>query len=731
MITPLQCMTPLVDQLTTLKTNLQSLGKKTIELKQKLEALKGALNPINPPPKPPRPLPQPQFPTEQLIKQIVQKNPRDAQLQNKLDELISNDINAARTGYKALVNYVRSLSQEDIKSLDATLPKESVLKIVARLVLAKDYNENLDTVDLINFINDNIIIEEDVDDKPIAAHVTIIHELVPHLAHILPLLEAIIDLPIVTLDLSKLGLKTLPQSLRTLIDLTELDISHNELTIPLEFQNGDFPKLITLKVNSNTLKTLTTSIGWLTSLQELDLSDNKKLSTLPEEIGLLTNLKTLKVGKCGLRKLTEQIGWFTNLEELNLENNYLEKLPKVIGNLRKLKRLVLDENRLKYDKKPDKNGIPNEIGNLDNLEELYLLNNKATLPESISLLTKLQKLSLRNNNINKLPENFGSLIKLEWLDLADNTMYTLPDFQPGNNLETLLLSNNRLQELPDSIGFLVNLEELDLGSNYLTWLPDTIGALINLKKLNLNRNKLDNLPDDISLLVNLQELDLTSNAFTEFPDQLFSLNHLTILSGIELMNIDKLTPRGIVHNRIVSRLWIASAKAWLKAIKDHHPKRYMTLQAIHVKDLDAAVKILNITADASYDEINNAAIAAAAQHGLTQEDLDHIENAKNLLIKNLEQTEYAGDYASLFLNKDADAEEDNNEEKIKEARKILGVSDSASINEINQAYKSLAMRWHPDKFDQNPANYPGQTKEQIQEIFKSITDAHDILTGKK
>lgn len=50
---------------------------------------------------------------------------------------------------------------------------------------------------------------------------------------------------------------------------------------------------------------------------------------------------------------------------------------------------------------------------------------------------------------------------------------------------------------------------------------------------------------------------------------------------------------------------------------------------------------------------------------------------------------------------------------------ILGVSKTATEEEIKRAYKKLALKYHPDKL-----RLPG-----AQEVFKKIAQAYDCLTN--
>ena len=53
---------------------------------------------------------------------------------------------------------------------------------------------------------------------------------------------------------------------------------------------------------------------------------------------------------------------------------------------------------------------------------------------------------------------------------------------------------------------------------------------------------------------------------------------------------------------------------------------------------------------------------------------------------------------------------------------VLGVSKSASTDEIKKAYRTLAKKYHPDR---NPDD-----KEAAEAKFKEVGEAYEVLKGK-
>ena len=96
------------------------------------------------------------------------------------------------------------------------------------------------------------------------------------------------------LDLSAKGLTEVSPDVFTQTELTELDLSNNQLTGALPAEVRHLQKLKVLDLSNNKFTGVPAEIGQLKLLEILDLSNNQ-LTGLPNELGNLSNLKQLNL----------------------------------------------------------------------------------------------------------------------------------------------------------------------------------------------------------------------------------------------------------------------------------------------------------------------------------------------------------------------------------------------------------------------------------------------------
>nr|WP_322710677.1 COR domain-containing protein [Nostoc sp. ChiSLP03a] len=165
--------------------------------------------------------------------------------------------------------------------------------------------------------------------------------------------------------------------------------------------------------------------------------------------------------------------------------------------------------------------LPNSIGNLINLTELYLGNNQLKdLPKSFSSLSNLVKLRISSNCLETISEVITQLVNLKELDFSINKISFLPkSISQLTNLKELFIGFNELRILPEEIGKLTNLIELSLANNKLEELPEAVGKLTSLKQLCIKENQLVRLPKSL-ILLNLNELNLDNNLLLPIPPEI-------------------------------------------------------------------------------------------------------------------------------------------------------------------------------------------------------------------
>ena len=141
--------------------------------------------------------------------------------------------------------------------------------------------------------------------------------------------------------------------------------------------------------------------------------------------------------------------------------------------------------------------LPHELdklGGLNNLENLKVNNNMLSeLPRSLTKISTLIHLEVRNNRVPNLFSDFGKLSKLR----------------------VFKIDGNKIQHLPESMSECIGMIEINLASNMLHQIPPCILNMKCLQILNLGNNGIKMLPAEFGFLENLSDLFLYNNPLVD------------------------------------------------------------------------------------------------------------------------------------------------------------------------------------------------------------------------
>lgn len=323
------------------------------------------------------------------------------------------------------------------------------------------------------------------------------------------------------------SLTEIPEIIKHCLELEKLDISFTQIKeIPdfvfqlpklkelnylgcTELQNQ--PKLFSskqplekLSIYSGKNNKFITGIENLTTLKSLIISGN--LKEIPNAIYDIPNLQELELFDTKISSVSEKIVQIKNLKKIAFwqplfsdnDKPIVLKLDEIFQNLSKcynLKELSFNKNGIKE--------IPENISLLTQLRKISAIDNLlVSYPNSIYKLTNLIEIDFGINQIKEIKKGIGNLTKLKTLKVNSNWKNKLDTenlFNEINQLENLevleLWSCQSIREIPETISSLKKLKKLDLDNNLLESLPESISTMKHLKTLRISNNKI--LKEDI------------------------------------------------------------------------------------------------------------------------------------------------------------------------------------------------------------------------------------------
>jgi Leucine-rich repeat (LRR) protein len=231
-------------------------------------------------------------------------------------------------------------------------------------------------------------------------------------------------------------------------------------------------------------------------------------------------LKEISINESNLNSIPEWLRECENLELLSLSGNNITLLPNWLLNFKNLRKLIIRANPIELNQenfnicKALKDGGTAYLHAISSIE-LYLLHNDIPI-EHLILYNKIEKSRPRtgSNDYNNIKVKEGQIIEWQVVNRGGFTLESLPEnFGILSKLQKLILRNSSIVSLPESFGEIEGLTEIDLSNNKLTSLPDSFVNLTSITKLDLSNNQFSEIPTQLWALKEITDLNLANNPF--------------------------------------------------------------------------------------------------------------------------------------------------------------------------------------------------------------------------
>ncbi|MDF2699857.1 MAG: inlA 1 [Haloplasmataceae bacterium] len=418
---------------------------------------------------------------------------------------------------------------------------------------------------LSNMENLNILIAESNNLTSVATLIDVDTNNLTHLSLKLNQIDSInpiVQNPSLTNKLTNLYLSdnklTSVANIHALSNLEYLDLNQNEIvdiTDVFELAN-----LTELYLSHNLVTVIPSLVGKLTQLTNIDLSYNE-LTTIS---GFKDNNSLTDVD-LSFNHITDIVDSFSNMSalvEVNLVSditsiNLISKIENSFISLPKLS--FTSDNNLK---------LPFYTSNLNMINSFKELPQFVKADLSNILITNIDEFSLVLPNVTEVNVSDNNITHIKWTNnlpklttlTADNNKINLIDFVPTHFdlLTDVSLTNNDIVDTT-ALGYLTNIENLHLAGNHIIT-TSFLSSNAKLKILNLNENDITD-TSGIKDLVILKELYLNDNEIST----LNGLTNIPLLTTFEFMNnsitkIDGLSNIGI-ENIDLSFLYLTEISA--------------------------------------------------------------------------------------------------------------------------------------------------------------------------